>query len=197
MNWTGAIAALGAFMSAVIALFVWINARKTITNQVFHSVIAEYKSPDFMLALQRLYGLRDTCRGDAALISSTYESIKVSDAEEIMRQPFQARLEFERNTLHFQRRLVSNFYYYLCTAVLERMIPRDVAYKFWDLRTLQVIPTILVPIKNDDISYLMQLYDDAVRFSSQKSTKKPLLAAAIGIMLIVFVISLLVALGIL
>jgi len=197
MTWITTIAALGTATSAIVALFVWINARRTIANQVFHSIIQEYKEPEFMLALQRLYGLYEYCNGEPECIHAKYEDIKQKDCDEIMRQRFQDRIEFEKNTLHYQRRLVSNFYYYLCTAVQRKMIPRAIAYKFWDVKTLQVIPKILVPIRNDDVGYLQQLYDDAINYTSGRPGWKPLLYVSILLIVVDLAISALLAIGIL
>ena len=96
-----------SFISAGIALFgvlfvilTWYNSKKTLKNQRYLKLIDEYRSVDMFSAIQGLHTFNNKCEKEGKCIGAIYEIIKKEEEKK----------ENKKNTLHYQRRLVSHFW---------------------------------------------------------------------------------------
>lgn len=77
-----------------------------------------------------------------------YEEIRDEERRWILSMDKQKRIEAEQTTLHYQRRLVSQFYNQLATLYINGVLPKDIVYANWAEADLRIIPEVLVPIEN-------------------------------------------------
>ena len=54
--------------------------------------------------------------------------------------------------LHYQRRLVSGFYFYLLVAFESGVVDPKVIYMYWTRKDLEIIPEIIIPIERELVS---------------------------------------------
>jgi hypothetical protein len=157
-----------AIASVFFAFLTWKMSKNTVSNDVFKTLVQNYEKPEMLLAVHRLYSLRDWCKEHNESIAKVYLRIKQRDfghLNPLLSTPRDMNVE---DTLHNQRRMVSNFYYYLSTSIRHRIIPRKIAYEYWDYRTLDMIRDILLPIGVDDPVYLKWLYNDAKNYDPDR-----------------------------
>jgi len=143
--------------------------RKTLIYQAFDALTAEYRTPEMLQAVRNLW---DFYRENKENLESVYLSkIKVEN-EKVNNAPPELRVSLEAQTIHNQRRFVSQFYSRIATFIDKEIIPEDIFYSSWGETDLEIIPKILIPLENsiihtiakgrvaelDDKSPLMQLY---------------------------------------
>jgi hypothetical protein len=186
------LAGLGAFASGLFALFIWSNSRKTISSQIFHTLLSEFKSPEMLMALRRLYDLKEHCDNHHIDIAEEYRRIMREEDLAIERAKPIDKPHLVQVSLHHQRRIVSNFFYYIHTVLLNNMISRSIVYKYWTMGNIRLIPEVLVPIRYDNSEYLMELVEDAKRYFN--GDMKAILHLAIGLICASLVGTLLAAL---
>lgn len=136
----------------------------------------EYLSPHMLLAIRTLWDFyRQYGRENFV---EKYMEIRAEEHEWILSLDKQKRIEAEQATLHYQRRLVSQFYTQLATLYVNKVLPKDILFKAWSEADLRIIPDILIPIENklrevlhrppvpllDENSNLMALYKDSKEF---------------------------------
>jgi hypothetical protein len=155
------LAGLGAFASGLFALFIWTNGRKTTSSQIFHTLLSEFKSPEMLMALRRLYDLKKQCDDQHIDIALEYKRIMREEDSAIEKAEPINRPHLVAVSLHHQRRIVSNFFYYIHTVVKNSMISRTIVYKYWTMGNISLIREVLVPIGVDNGKYLMELVVDA------------------------------------
>src|ERR1700692_1924381 len=76
-------------------------------NQVLVQMLFEYRSAEMLSALR---SLKDLWRAKEHNLTQAYEAKRIEDAKKIDELPPTQRLDYERTTLHYQRRFVSQFY---------------------------------------------------------------------------------------
>jgi hypothetical protein len=191
--------AAGGFAGAIAALLAVLTLRhmgKTNNYQVFHAIVSRYGSAEMLVAIDRLHKLKEFC-ASTRNIKEVYEETKRAEFDRMMEQPFQKRLTFVKTTLHYQRRIVSHFYYYLATAITNKMIQRRIAYRFWEPRTIKMmIEEILEPIHVDEISYLRMLVEDANRYERRRRLLRFGIPAAISVSVLITELILIVVLDV-
>lgn len=102
-----------------------------------------------LLAVKRLHDFKRHCVAEGKDMHLEYERIMERDFNPVLDPTQSAPSGFDvTETLHHQRRIVTNFFYYLSTAVHNRMVPRAVALEYFT--DLRIIEEILIPIGQDD-----------------------------------------------
>ena len=162
-----------AIVSALFAGFVWRIAHRTMIHQALEDVQKDYRSPEMHHAIRALWQLYIQF-GDN--LANEYDNIRQHEDSWIFSLPNERdRIEAERVTLHYQRRLVSHFYKHLAALYVNKVIAKDVLFSIWSEVDLRIIPQILVPIENklrevlreeplpplDENSNLLILYRDS------------------------------------
>ncbi len=54
----------------------------------------------------------------------------------------------ENNSIHFHRRLVSQFYGIVAGLYVTNSFPKEIIYSYWSKKDLQILPEIILPIEN-------------------------------------------------
>lgn len=140
-------------------------------HQVLVDILMDYRSPEMLLAVRTLW---DLWRSDPDGFVERYETQRKREADAIAALPPEKRLEVERASLHFHRRLVSQFYSFVAGLYELGIIPKRILYTHWGEADLRIIPQILLPIEKrlgdalgtspgsgPTLRRLQKLYDDS------------------------------------
>ena len=130
----GSITAICAFFATIFALKAWKVSKNTIRNEIIGSLLKEYRSPEMGVAIRRLYDFYRECKKDESKLIEEYEA------------RYKAEKYEEKDSLHNQQRLVTNFYQHMTALVSLKIINSDLFYEIWDKSSLEIIPNILIPI---------------------------------------------------
>jgi hypothetical protein len=119
------------------------SGEKARIHQVLVDVLFEYRSAQMLLAIRTLWSFYDKHKED---VGKAYNDILDKEEREISRLAPELRLEREKTTLHYQRRLVGQFYSLLAGLYELQIIPAKTLYTYWAKTDLQIIPLIIIPI---------------------------------------------------
>ena len=158
-------------LTLVVYYFQLHTMRKTMLHQVIRDILMEYRSAEMMIAVQSLWTFY---RKHPNNFVEVYVRTKEQDEQSNALLPIPQRIEAERFTLHYFRRLVSQYYAMLAVLYTNNIFPKDILYSYWSEGDLRIIPNILIPIEkklaemfgtsveNDlALSRLNKLYDDS------------------------------------
>lgn len=113
---------LAIFIACLTLVVTWIIPKKIAWNQMYSNLISEYRSYDFAIAVQGIIEFfAIDCKSDASKIKEKYKERflreiygiekKINNIEEIRnKQDIQLLKNDSDKTLHFQRRLLTQFY---------------------------------------------------------------------------------------
>ena len=141
-----AIAAIAAIASALFAGGVWKIVKRTMIHQALLDVQKDYRSPQMQYAVRTLWDFYREHGED--MFVEEYEKIRKEEDKWVSDQEKHTRIEFEQATLHYQRRLVSQFYKHLAALRVNEILSKGIVYSNWSEADLRIIPAILVPIEN-------------------------------------------------
>jgi hypothetical protein len=144
MNWD-IIAIIISVGALAVAILSWLNSRRTTLHHILEDIRKDYRSPEMHSAVKRLWQFYRLWGKDFV---QRYEETRQEDEKQIPSLSAQNRIEAERNTLHYQRRLVSHFYQYVAALYVNGILPKGIVAKTWSEADLKIIPEILVPIEN-------------------------------------------------
>ena len=144
--------------------------RKTLIYQAFYTFTNEYQEAHMLQAVRRLWDFY-RLEGDENIVTAYLVKME-EDSKLVSSAPVEERIKLEAASLHYQRRIVSQFYLRISTFIYEKVIPEHIFYNGWTTTDLEIIPKILIPLENgirtmpsgtglpelDDQSLLMQLY---------------------------------------
>jgi len=148
-------------------------------HQVLRDILMEYRSAEMLVAVRTLWTFYREHTQDFV---QEYEETRKKDEKSIAELSASQRLEAERSTLHYLRRLVSQYYAFLGGLYELKIIPKNILYTYWSEGDLRIIPKILIPIErhlgetfgtlveeDSGLARLQKLYDDCL----QRLTAKP------------------------
>jgi len=165
----------------VVTVYYSITTKKNLNHQILVNLRKEYGSAEMMYALQRLWTFyRINCDKNIDKLRSHYIKRSEEQDENFMRpKTYEGRIRRIKNSLSYQRRLVSGFYYHLADLHLLEMIPDDILFSIWSNKDLEILDKIIIPLeeeqaeldgqyKVDEINYeikkLKKLYDDSLTY---------------------------------
>jgi hypothetical protein len=192
LSWSTLFLALFTIVLAIATIKLWRSSHAMATNDVFYSLVERYASAEMLLAVKRLHDFKRYCVAEGKDMHLEYERIMERDFKPVVDPTQSAPSGFDVTvTLHHQRRIVTNFFYYLSTAVHNRMVPRAVALEYFT--DLRIIEEILLPLKQDDPKPLSRLVREAADYSQgnrwQRRTTVVLLAdVVVFVILLVYVL---------
>jgi hypothetical protein len=138
--------------------------------QVLLDILMEYRSVEMLHAVRTLWDYYRTHQTD---LVEAYQTQLQIDTAAISKLPSDKVLDAEKATLHFQRRLVSQFYQFLGGIYESKVVSKEVLYTYWSESDLSIIPKILMPIEiklaeslgvskdSPGLKRLQKLYDDS------------------------------------
>ena len=130
-----------ALSSAIIAVFAFRFSKRQLAHNAYFNLQSEYGSPEMSFAIRRLYNLYNECKNKSSKIDTEY---MIKYKEERSHQ----NIDEEKDTLHFQRRLVTEFYQKMAVFYVCKIIPEYLIYKGWKKKDLRkIILEIIIPIE--------------------------------------------------
>ncbi len=153
-----------AFVAGLIANKSLRETKKVRTYQFLSDIISNYSSKEMLLAVQILWDLykkmatqlgydpkKDlNCREKSKLdnvLWREYNKIRKADEDKIdYRNLKESEIQVE-TTLHYYRRIVSNFYELLAAMHDKDVIEKETIFLLWNKETLKIIPKIIIPIE--------------------------------------------------
>ncbi len=172
-QWASVIA---AFVAAAYARKAANAARRTSEQALLHqtlvNVLSEYRAAEMLVAIESLWDFKDEHPND---LGAAYETRRKEDKEMLQSVPLRDRMESLRTTIHYRRRLVSQFYGLLAGLYKEGVIPKKTLYTHWTAGDLRIIPQVLIPIEkalgmalgrspsgmSPSLQRMQDLYDDS------------------------------------
>jgi hypothetical protein len=162
-------------LEGIVAVGHLRQARLDSTHHVLVAVLQEFRSAEMMLALNALWKFRRE-HGDQFV--QDYLERWRRDDERIAQLPAEDQLRALHATLHYQRRVVKEFYNLLAGLYELKLFPKEVLYTYWNEAELSIIPKILIPLETavakelrtekelgEWHQRLQHLYDDRARTS--------------------------------
>jgi hypothetical protein len=148
------------------------TSEAALLHQVLVDVLFEYRSAEMLNAVRSLW---EFWRKHQTDLPTAYEATRNQDTNILGGLLPKDRLEYERTTLHFQRRLVSQFYALLAGLYEQGIIPHKILYTYWGEGDLRIIPQVLIPIETSlakalgtstsgsspSLRRMQKLYDDS------------------------------------
>jgi hypothetical protein len=120
--------------------------KKILIHQSLLNLQKDYLSPQMLYAIGTLWDFYREYGREKFI--ERYEEIREEEHKWVLSIDKQKRIETEQTTLHFQRRLVPQFYNQLATLYVNKVLPKDIIYTNWSEADLRIIPEILIPIEN-------------------------------------------------
>jgi hypothetical protein len=140
--------ALGISIIALIfAILSWRTSKLTALHHVIEDIRKDYRSPEMHHAVKTLWEFYKDCKTKGEDFVIKYLQILKDDNDRLSRLEGHEKLKAERDTLHYQRRLVSHFYQYVAALYVNKILPGDVIFKTWIEDDLRIIPNIIIPIE--------------------------------------------------
>ena len=147
-------------IAAATLILAWIIPKKIMVNQIFAGLVAEYRKPEMGGAIFALFHFYKYCTDNGLNINDEY--IKLHDAQikksyDVLYKKKHCNAGFPvdfSSTLHFQRRLVAQFYadiaYLRQACFLVRLSKGKLKNWFTqdDLKLLEIILYLHHPAKN-------------------------------------------------
>jgi hypothetical protein len=135
------VVAIFAIIAAIFAFKAWNVSKRQLKSQIIGDLLKEYRSVEMGNAIRRLYEEFEQCGGIASKLIESYENKYNSE-------------KHCRESLHHQRRIVSNFYQHVCTLISNGIIEDTILYSLWTKDNLKIIPDILLPIETKAIPHV-------------------------------------------
>ena len=140
-----AISILAVLVAALSALYARQSrqaADSALVYQVLVNALMEYRSAEMFVAVRSLWRFAREHPND---IAEAYKAQRLKDALHVETLAPVQRLDFERTTIHYQRRLVSQFYALLAGLKEQGLPSRKIIYSHWTEPDLRIIPQVLIP----------------------------------------------------
>jgi len=188
MDTLGIIAILIALAAAVFAGLTWWNSKQTMRHHIIEDIRKDYRSLEMHHAVKTLWQFYKDCNKDEKDFVGEYLKILDKDEKKLSNLEEHQRVEAERSTIHYQRRLVSHFYQYVAALYDNKILTGDIVFKTWAEEDLRIIPNIIIPIEiklheiihtqplqpinvenlPSSLSVLYKLYGDSMRADYQR-----------------------------
>ncbi len=154
-----------------------INTKNNLNHQILENLTKEYGSAEMMYALQRLWTFyRYECEEKEKELKRKYKQKSEEQIRNLRRSSrYEGKIDRVKNSIAYQRRLVSNFYYHLANIHDLGMLPDDILFSIWGIKELEILKEIIIPLeevqatmyktyrkaeKIEKIQKLKDLYDD-------------------------------------
>lgn len=132
-------------------IIYWITKSRE-DYQNLHERISLYFGPEMHLAIKQLWShYREN--GEDKFVDK-YIEIMQNDNQRLAECEPKDQVEFQRSTLHYQRRLVYSFWRGLAILMIHKLVPTKAVYNFWNQDDIEIIGKVLIPIEDKLAEYL-------------------------------------------
>jgi len=137
-------------ISLTVSIFVFFSNRKRENYLVLYDQMSQFASEEIFTATRRLWELY---RGYKDNFVEKYIEIMLAEYNQLNSLPLDKQLEFQRNTLHYQRKSLTQFWRNLAIILKNGLLPEKQVYGAWAKGTVEIITKILLPIENKLADY--------------------------------------------
>jgi len=158
-----------SLISLITLIFAILIPGRVMVNQIYADLISSYRSPEMGAAILALFHFyRNDCNCDTSKIEEKYKERYVNEVEPLLKKDKEADFS---NTLHFQRRMVAQFYFDMAVLRLKHCCLTRLSskkLKIWftqnDLKLLSLILHMAEPARKEFIKVdgLSELPNDDV-----------------------------------
>jgi len=166
-----------ALVSSIFAARAWMTAQKALMLQLLLDVLKDYRSSEMMIAVESLWNFYK--KHGKHRFTEEYERLRNEERDWLQKMPKHDRAKYAQGTLHYQRRLVSQFYQCLADIYVLRIVPEKLIYMQWSKSDLEIIPKIIIPLENIldpslqrfAFSHLRRLYKGSKQYWPDPATR--------------------------
>lgn len=133
-------------LSAIISYRLYRADRNQKRLQNFFEQTQRHASLEIFLATRRLWQHYRKFPGGQFL--DQYITVMKQEQQQASEMNLALRADFERTTLHYQRKQLTQFWRGLAFLLKQDLIPREDAYKWWQSADVAIVTDVLIPIEN-------------------------------------------------
>ncbi len=130
-----------------IAWLSWWTTKQTLRHNAIREIRKDYLSPEMYHAIKTLWQFYRENNEKGENFVDKYEKIRGEEEKWVSGQDKQNRVTADQSTLHYQRRLVKEFYVHLASLRASNILPASMVFREWPEEDLRIIPEIIVPIE--------------------------------------------------
>ena len=149
--WLVIISAFIAVLSLIGTFIIFNITRHRENYQNLLERISFYFKSEMLMAITQLWH-HYRKYGDPDFIDK-YITIMISENKKMSTLPTSKRILFQAGTLHYQRRLVTQFWRGLSILIKNNLVPRKAVYSWWAQDDIDIVSKILIPIENKLAEY--------------------------------------------
>ncbi len=146
MNTISVISLIISIIAVSITVIIFRANKNREDYQNFHQQTALYASLEITLATRKLWRLYKEYPGNEFL--DKYIEIMKSEQQQANSLPPSEQMDFERHSLHYQRKLVSQFWRGLALLLKNNLLPSKIAYEWWQREDIDIVTKVLLPIED-------------------------------------------------
>lgn len=140
------ISAVVAFLSLLGTILIYSITRHRENYQNLLERINFYFSAEMMVAVRSMWSFYRKY-GDPEFLDK-YIEVMNREAKEIKSMSPSERLEYERLSLHNQRRMVTQFWRGLSILMKTSLLPKNAVFKWWAQDDVDIVQRIVIPLEN-------------------------------------------------
>jgi hypothetical protein len=133
-------------VSLIVPLIIFSRTKRRENYQNLLERITLYSSPEMLLAIQSLWDFYNKY-GDSKFLDQ-YMKIKEKENKQMEKMNASDKLNYQRCTLHYERRLVSHFWRTMSDLMSKNLVPQKAVYYWWSKDDIDIVKKIIVPIEN-------------------------------------------------
>ena len=140
-----------AILSLIGTIVIFSITRYRENYQNLLERISFYFSSEMLMAIRQVWG-HYRKYGETKFLDK-YIAIMVTENKKMESMSVPKRLLFQSGTLHYQRRLVTQFWRGLSILIRNNLVPRKAVYSWWSQNDVDVVGKILIPLENKLAEY--------------------------------------------
>jgi len=145
-TWLAVISSFIAALSLVGTFIIFNVTRYRENYQNLLERISFYFNPEMLMAIRQLWE-HYRQYGESEFLEK-YLAIMLSDNKKMAKMPVSERMVFQTGTLHYQRRIVSQFWRGLAILIKNNLVPKKAVFSWWAQDDVEIVSKILIPIEN-------------------------------------------------
>ena len=152
------VSAVVAVLSLIGSILIYNVTRYRENYQNLMDRISLYFSPEMLSAIQHIWGFYRE-HGDQEFLNK-YIVVMLAENKIMESLSPSERLDFQLNSLHYQRRLVTHFWRGVAILIENNLVPRKAVFNWWAKDDIEIVDKILIPLENKVAEYYqVSIYD--------------------------------------
>ena len=137
-------------VSLTVSIIVFFITRRRQNYLTLYDQMSQFAREEVFIATRRLWELYRKHGDDFA---DKYIEIMVADNKKLNSLPLEKRLVFQRNTLHYQRKILTQFWRNLSIILKNGLLPEKQVYGAWAKNTVEIVTKVILPIEDKLADY--------------------------------------------